>query len=151
MLLHFPYQTDSEPPPFELKGSLFTLTVLHLFQLDEAAIERHLAEKIKQAPSFFDNTPVVIDLEGMVLPPEGVNFNGLYELLRKHGMAPVGVRNGSPELQATPGWLVCRCCRKVVPQGFPGNPNAPNQRWRTLESSIIRCDPVSSFMRRMAI
>lgn len=101
MLLHFPHPTDSEPPPFELKGSLFTLTVLHLFQLDEAAIERHLAEKIKQAPSFFDNTPVVIDLEGMALPPEGVNFNGLYELLRKHGMAPVGVRNGSPELQAT--------------------------------------------------
>lgn len=100
MLLRFPHQTDPEPLPFELKGSLFTLTVLHLFQLDPSAIERHLAEKIKQAPSFFNNTPVVIDLEGMTYPPEGVDFNGLYELLRKHGMAPVGIRNGSPELQA---------------------------------------------------
>lgn len=90
-------------PPFELKGSLFTLTVLHLFQLDRTAIERHLVEKIKQAPSFFNNTPVVIDLEGMAEPPngiDGVDFNGLYELLRRHGMAPVGIRNGSPELQA---------------------------------------------------
>ena len=90
-------------PPFELKGSLFTLTVLHLFQLDRTAIERHLVEKVKQAPSFFNNTPVVIDLEGVVEPSnglDGVDFNGLYELLRGHGMAPVGIRNGSPELQA---------------------------------------------------
>lgn len=100
MLLRFPYQTSVEPLPFELKGSLFTLTVLHLFQLDRAAIEQHLAEKIKQAPSFFDNTPVVIDLGKMSLPPDGVDFNGLHELLRRHGMAPVGIRNGSPELQA---------------------------------------------------
>jgi len=100
MLLRFPHQTDPEPLPFELKGSLFTLTVLHLFQLDPSAIERHLVEKIKQAPSFFNNTPVVIDLEGLAYPPEGVDLNGLYELLRKHGMAPVGIRNGSPELQA---------------------------------------------------
>ena len=90
-------------PPFELKGSLFTLTVLHLFQLDRIAIERHLVEKIKQAPSFFNNTPVVIDLEGVTEPSsglDGVDFNGLYELLREHGMAPVGIRNGRPELQA---------------------------------------------------
>lgn len=90
MLLRFPQQTGSEQPPFELKGSLFTLTV-RLFQLDMAAIEQHLAEKIKQAPGFFaDNTPVVIDLEGLTLLPDGVDFNGLYELLRKHGMAPAG-------------------------------------------------------------
>lgn len=90
-------------PPFELKGSLFTLTVLHLFHLDRTAIERHLVEKIKQAPSFFNNTPVVIDLEGLTDPPnglDGVDFNGLYKLLREHGMAPVGIRNGSLELQA---------------------------------------------------
>jgi septum site-determining protein MinC len=95
----FPLAAE-EPPPFELKGSLFTLTVLHLFQLDRAAIERHLAEKIKQAPGFFNNTPVVIDLEGMANPVDGVDFTGLYELLRGHGMAPVGIRNGGPKLQA---------------------------------------------------
>lgn len=62
MLLRFPSKLVlPEQPPFELKGSLFTLTVLRLFQLDMAAIEQHLAEKIKQAPGFFDNTPVVID------------------------------------------------------------------------------------------
>jgi len=103
MLLRSPRFAGDITPPFELKGSLFTLTVLHLFRLDRAAIERHLAEKIKQAPSFFNNTPVVIDLEGLVEPPDGldrVDFKDLDGLLRGHGMAPVGVRNGSPELQA---------------------------------------------------
>ncbi|MCP5196836.1 MAG: septum site-determining protein MinC [Gammaproteobacteria bacterium] len=95
--LHF---AGEEAPPFELKGSLFTLTVLHLFHLDRSAIERQLAEKIKQAPSFFNNTPVVIDLEGMTDSPEGLDFNGLYELLRAHGMVPVGIRNGTPMQQA---------------------------------------------------
>ena len=103
MLLRSPQFAAETAPPFELKGSLFTLTVLHLFQLDRVAIERHLARKVEQAPSFFSNTPVVIDLEDLAEPPNGLDkadFNGLYELLRGHGMAPVGIRNGSPELQA---------------------------------------------------
>lgn len=100
MLLRSPHLASEETPPFELKGSLFTLTVLHLFQLDRLAIERHLVEKVKQAPSFFNNTPVVIDLEGMADSPDGLDFNGLYELLRAHGMVPVGIRNGTPIQQA---------------------------------------------------
>ncbi|MDS4040044.1 MAG: septum site-determining protein MinC [Candidatus Competibacter sp.] len=99
MLLRSLNLAGEESPPFELKGSLFTLTVLHLFQLDRTAIERHLTEKIRQAPNFFNNTPVVIDLEGMAEPSDGVDFSGLYELLRGHGMVPVGIRNGRPELQ----------------------------------------------------
>lgn len=99
LLRSFPLAAE-EAPPFELKGSLFTLTVLHLFQLDRAVIERHLVEKIKQAPAFFNNTPVVIDLEGVTGSADGVDFVGLYELLRGHGMVPVGIRNGGPKLQA---------------------------------------------------
>lgn len=101
MLLQSPRFVGEDNPPFELKGSLFTLTVLHLFHPDRAAIERHLAEKIKQAPGFFSNTPVVIDLDGVVDTPDEVDFSGLYQLLRGHGMVPVGIRNGSPELQTS--------------------------------------------------
>ncbi len=100
MLLQSPRFVVQDAPPFELKGSLFTLTVLHLFRPEREAIERHLVEKIKQAPGFFSNTPVVIDFDGLAAAPENVDFSGLYELLRGHGMVPVGIRNGSPELQA---------------------------------------------------
>jgi len=100
MLLRSPHVASGDTLPFEFKGSLFTLTVLHLFNLDRKAIERHLAEKIKQAPSFFNNTPVVIDLDGLADPKEGGDLKGLYDLLRGHGMIPVGIRNGGPKLQA---------------------------------------------------
>lgn len=100
MLLRSSHLTQEETPPFTLKGSLFTLTVLHLFQMKRAAIEQHLTEKIKQAPSFFNNTPVVIDLEAAPDSDEELDFQGLYELLRAHGMVPVGIRNGTPIQQA---------------------------------------------------
>ncbi len=86
--------------PFELKGSLFTLTVMHLRQTDKTAIGHHLANKVKQAPDFFKHAPVVIDLEALG-EAEGIpDFVSLHDLLREQGMIPVGVRNGSSELQA---------------------------------------------------
>lgn len=100
MLLRSPHVANEISLPFELKGSLFTLTVLRLFQTDRTVIESHLAEKIKQAPGFFNNTPVVIDLEGLADSKEMLDFKELYELLRKYGMAPVGVRNTTPKQHA---------------------------------------------------
>jgi septum site-determining protein MinC len=100
MLLQSPCLSgENKLPPFELKGSLFTLTVLRLFHLDRTAIERHLSEKIKQAPGFFSNTPVVIDLDGVVDSTDGMDLSGLHKLLLEYGMVPVGIRNGSPELR----------------------------------------------------
>lgn len=88
-------------PPFDLKGSLFTLTVLHLRQGDLGTIANHLADKVKQAPGFFVNAPVVIDLEALDdSSDDSLDFAGLYDLLRKQGLIPVGVRHGSPERQA---------------------------------------------------
>jgi septum site-determining protein MinC len=104
MLLRSPLSAVDDAAPFELKGSLFTLTVMHVFHLDRAAIERALAEKIRQAPSFFNNTPVVIDLDSLTgVGADNADFAGLYAALRGHGLVPVGIRNGSAELQAAAG------------------------------------------------
>lgn len=87
---------SAEAAPFELKGSLFTLTVFHLRTTDLAVIKQPLAAKIAQAPAFFQNVPVVIDLAD-VAAEASVDFPGLLILLREHGLVPVGARNGSPE------------------------------------------------------
>lgn len=91
-------QTPQELSPFDLKGSLFTMTVMHLNQTDLMAIDTHLGEKISQAPGFFQNVPVIIDLESLSEEAK-VDFSSLYELLRNRGMIPVAVRSGSDELQ----------------------------------------------------
>lgn len=98
------FQSATKPvenqAPFELKGGLFTVTVMYLRQGNLEIIEQQLIDKIKQAPDFFKNTPVVIDLGNITQPDVTVDFPGLCGVLRSRGMIPVGVRSGSGQLQA---------------------------------------------------
>lgn len=48
--------------PIELKGSSFTLSVVHLHNCDPEVIRQALQEKVEQAPAFLKNAPVVINV-----------------------------------------------------------------------------------------
>ncbi|MEZ5593520.1 MAG: septum site-determining protein MinC [Gammaproteobacteria bacterium] len=92
--------TDNQQrPAFELKGSLFTLTILQLKRTDLVLIDQQLLIKINQAPSFFQNAPVVIDLSELTDKDESLDFAALSAILRSRGMVPVGIRNGTESLQ----------------------------------------------------
>lgn len=88
-------QMPTAEAPFDLKGSLFTLTVLHLRETDVDSIERALRVKIAQAPAFFANMPVVIDLDALADAQALPDFAALAGVLRSSGLIPVGVRHGS--------------------------------------------------------
>lgn len=80
-----------------LKGSVFTLPILKLSSCDLELIEKDLILRLSTAQSFFNNAPVVIDLEyTRDLEPE-IRFTQLEALLRKHKLVPVGVQNGTKE------------------------------------------------------
>lgn len=51
--------------PVELKGSSFTLSVVHLNHSEPAVIRKALAEKVKQAPTFLQNAPVVLNVSAL--------------------------------------------------------------------------------------
>lgn len=84
-------------PSFELKAAAFTLPVLRLLALDMDAVADELAPRVEQAPGFFRNTPVVIDLSALSAAEDAVDFPQLVGLLRGLGMIPVGVRGGNAE------------------------------------------------------
>jgi len=44
---------------YELKGSVFTMTVLHLENAIPEQIQELLTKKASQAPKFFDSAPLV--------------------------------------------------------------------------------------------
>lgn len=48
--------------PIELKGSNFTLSVIHVHDVQPEEIRRAIEEKIEQAPGFLKNAPVVINV-----------------------------------------------------------------------------------------
>ena len=66
-------RTPTNQQAFQMKGSLFTLSVLQLFQTDLDAFAAQLDNLVKQAPKFFAATPLVLDLQ--FLKEENVNIN----------------------------------------------------------------------------
>jgi len=79
----------------DLKGSVFTLTVLRLHSSDLGLIEQELRERIAQGPRFFEDAPVVIDLESVRDSQAELDFARLAPLLRRLKLIPVGVRHGN--------------------------------------------------------
>ncbi|MCP3866662.1 MAG: septum site-determining protein MinC [Gammaproteobacteria bacterium] len=80
---------------FELKADSFTLPFLRLLSTDADSVAKQLAEKFSQAPDFFRNTPVVIDMKVVADGENRVELAWLAGLLRSYGMIPVGIRGGN--------------------------------------------------------
>ena len=83
----------------QLKGGLFTLTTLQILNNDLQALEEQLDAKIQQAPNFFNNAPMVIDLYQLSENSEFIDFIVLKKILIKKNIIPVGVKNANVTLQ----------------------------------------------------
>lgn len=92
-------QGQAEQTAFELRATTFTLPTLRLFSADLGELSRFLETKIQQAPEFFRNAPVVVDLSH--LPEVALDFPLLVGLLRGLGLLPIGVRGGSEQHRET--------------------------------------------------
>lgn len=78
---------------FELKGNLFTLSVLHLYSADINLLAEQLYVKIAQAPRFFEGAPIVVNLEEV--KSSSLDFVHLKSLIERMSFNAVGVCNGS--------------------------------------------------------
>lgn len=74
----------------ELKGSMYTFLSLKLHSNDVNSVAEALADKVQQAPGFFANTPIVVDLTEIEDQP-GTDAKALLEIIRQHKLIPVVV------------------------------------------------------------
>ncbi|MBM7454624.1 septum site-determining protein MinC [Oceanisphaera litoralis] len=72
----------------ELKGSSFTLSVVHMTDGDIQRVKQQLAEKIALAPAFFRAAPLVINIEKLLQIPD---FTALADALKALELVPVGI------------------------------------------------------------
>ncbi|MFA0568611.1 septum site-determining protein MinC [Vibrio sp. 99-70-13A1] len=72
----------------DLKGSSFTLSVLHLSDAQVENAVAFLQEKVTQAPSFFEAAPVVINISQV---DGDIDFSQLKKGISLAGMIPVGI------------------------------------------------------------
>ncbi len=72
---------------------------LRLLSANLDTLDEQLLERVQQAPGFFRNTPVVIDLTLMAEHNEKIDFALLVGLMRGYGMVPVAIQGGSAHHQ----------------------------------------------------
>lgn len=81
---------------FELKGSLFPLSVLYCQDFSVSALRSQLQQKLAQAPGFFLQAPVVINVENAHQTPDFIAIKQLFVELQ---LVLVGVCGASSELK----------------------------------------------------
>ncbi|RJT17409.1 septum site-determining protein MinC [Buttiauxella izardii] len=74
--------------PIELKGSSFTLSVLHLHDAQPEVILQALQDKVSQAPAFLKNAPVVVNVAGL---DGSVNWKKIQQAVVSSGLRVVGI------------------------------------------------------------
>ncbi len=84
--------------PIELKGSSFTLSVVHLHDAKPEVIRQALEDKIAQAPAFLLHAPIVVNVSAL----EGaVNWPALLQAITTTDLHVVGISGcKDPELKA---------------------------------------------------
>jgi septum site-determining protein MinC len=85
--------TESPAAAIELRGKMETLLTVALGSTQLDAVRAALAAKVAQAPDFFANAPVILDLAGIADQP--CDLQQLLTLLREQHMLPLGARHAS--------------------------------------------------------
>ncbi|MCW7551845.1 septum site-determining protein MinC [Endozoicomonas gorgoniicola] len=83
------------PPAFQLKGGLYTLTTLELHTTSHRRLKQQLEGMTSKAPHFFQQTPVVLDLDKLENDNEELNLVSIQHLLHHTGMVLVALRGGT--------------------------------------------------------
>lgn len=136
----------------ELKGTTFTISVLHLSDGNPDRIRQLLEAKVAQAPQFFNCAPLVLNVERLSEIPD---FEQLRELVESEDFVLVGITGARDEVMKTAAKaaglavMVSGKSRKadpepVVPAPEPVEvaPVAPVQA--PLEPSKVHVGPVRS-------
>lgn len=81
----------------EFKSTSLTTPALVLLSQDLEGIDQQLAEKVSQAPEFFKNSPLLIDLQRLNAKEINIQVEAIVALVRQHGFMPIGIRGGSEQ------------------------------------------------------
>lgn len=108
---------------FDLKSAQLPVVAVALRDTNVTVLAADLAQRLADDPDFFDQDPVLIDLQHVCESPEPVDFAQLVAVLRCHRTVPVAVRGGSEAqmlaaheagLMAAPDAMPARSATPVV-------------------------------------
>ena len=86
-------------PSIKMKGNFFALNVLQVFDDNLYNIEVQIIQKVKQAPQFFNNTPLIVDITVVDKIIDIRFIEQLLTLLKKHTLIPIGFKSINQKLR----------------------------------------------------
>ncbi|AFJ46874.1 septum site-determining protein MinC [Shimwellia blattae] len=113
--------------PIELKGSSFTLSVVHLHNVQPEVIRQALEDKIAQAPAFLKNAPVVVNIAALEAP---FNWPEILKAVQATGLRIMGVSG-------------CKDATLKAQIGRSGIPLLTEGKEKVLRTEPVRPEPVA--------
>lgn len=102
---------------FQLKATRLTLTQLELYEYDYTLFNRQMSKVLKQAPNFFNQTPVVITLDKVRHSEKKIDFIELTQMCQEYGVFPIAIKGGTEEMQLS-----------ALAAGLPNIPSGQNSQ-----------------------
>lgn len=130
----------NKSPAFQLKASLYTLTTLHLLEVDLDALNEQLNKLKHQAPKFFNSVPVIVDLQRLTAESlQAFNFNQLKNILSQHQLIIVGLR-----------YVPEGCQAEARQAGFALLPNAVQSKQGAHSTELPQAKPLATPAKEQA-
>ncbi|MBP6121281.1 MULTISPECIES: septum site-determining protein MinC [Providencia] len=114
--------------PIELKGSSFTLSVIHLYSEEPKLIKKALRDKVSQAPDFLKNAPVVINIAELT---PNADLYSIHKAIVSAGLRIVGVSGCTDPLLR----------KKVNDAGLPVLSEGKSQKTVEIQPEIVHSEP----------
>jgi len=114
----------------ELKGGMYTFMSLKLHTSDMDVIDEKLADKVQQAPGFFKDTPVVVDLSVLEELDSDIDGKALIDCIRRHNLVPIVASIGnksSPLAQSIAIPLIEAGSRRQSAENIQAGPSAQSE------------------------
>lgn len=107
-----------------IRGRMVSLTVLELYSADLDEIDRQLKDKVKKAPAFFRNAPILLDFENFYSEIDLLWFDAVWKLLSDNQFSPVGITGVNEALE------IAAQARNIAIWPSPGRvrPEAPPEQ-----------------------
>ncbi len=93
--------TTKSEEAFKLKANFFSMTVIKFSKCDQRSVIAQLKEIQRTAPSYFHQSPTVIDVTQLKRPVKGLDLSKLCQILRDFQLIPVGVQGLLAEEQSS--------------------------------------------------
>ena len=119
---------------FDLKSASLPVVAVMLKTTDAAQFAADLAERVADAPGFFDNDPVLIDLAAVREAEAPIDFAAIVAELRSCSTLPVAVRGGSAAQMAA----ARAAGLAAAPDAPPARAEAPAAAVQEVVREVIR-------------